>query len=94
MVTMLSNILVVLFLSIFVYYLVKLFGSQILTLRPTWSPKRAAVFTILKFKHQFKNLNYYSMPDSILIILRKRLLFICLLIILVGLFVFTVLAMN
>jgi hypothetical protein len=48
----------------------------------------------IKFKHQFKNLNYYSMPESILIVLRKRLLFLCLFTILVWLFIFTAFTFN
>ena len=39
--------------------------------------RRDAVITKLKFKRQFKQLNYYSMPNSILFVLRKRLNFIC-----------------
>jgi len=28
---------------------------------------------LLQFKQQFKNLNYYSIPSSILFVVRKRL---------------------
>lgn len=31
-------------------------------------------FTNIKFKHQFKNLNFYSMPESVSIAFRRRLL--------------------
>ena len=31
----------------------------------------------LKFKQHFKNLNYYSMPSSILFAFRKRVNFLC-----------------
>jgi len=31
-------------------------------------------FINIKFKHQFKNLNFYSMPESVSIAFRRRLL--------------------
>lgn len=33
-------------------------------------------FNKIKFKQRFRNLNYYSMPDSILFAFRKRVHFV------------------
>lgn len=43
----------------------------------------------IKFKNHFKNLNYYSMPTSILFIVRKRLNFVFSFIFAFGLLLFT-----
>ena len=45
----------------------------------------------VKFKHQFKNINYYSLPNSILIVLRKRLLFVSMCCILIFAAIYTIL---
>lgn len=47
--------------------------------------------TPVKFKQHFKNLNYYSMPDSILFTFRKRLHFILYFFFLLFTIVFTIL---
>lgn len=38
---------------------------------------RNSVIKQLRFTKQFKQLNYYSMPNSILFVVRKRLNFLC-----------------
>lgn len=48
-------------------------------------------FNTIKFKHQFKHLNFYSMPESILITLRRRLLNIFLFVALLFIFIFSTL---
>ena len=47
------------------------------------------LFVSMKFKNHFKSLNYYSIPSSILFILRKRLNFITLSVIFFTTFVLT-----
>jgi len=50
---------------------------------------RAEALKQMKFKQQFKHLNYYSMPDSIGFVLRKRLNLLCNFFIIVGLFLYS-----
>lgn len=45
----------------------------------------------IKFKQHFKNLNYYSMPDSILFAFRKRLHFVLYFLFTIALTILTVL---
>jgi len=47
-------------------------------------------FSNIKFKHQFKSLNFYSMPESTLIALRRRLLKVVFFIALLATFWFSV----
>jgi hypothetical protein len=48
-------------------------------------------FANIKFKHQFKSLNFYSMPESTLIALRRRLLKVYLFVALLFTFFFSML---
>ena len=45
----------------------------------------------VKFKMQFRHLNYYSMPESTLIVFRKRLNFVGLMIAVYSFFFITIL---
>lgn len=38
---------------------------------------KISIVETLRFKKQFKQLNYYSMPKSILFVIRKRFNFLC-----------------
>jgi len=44
----------------------------------------------IRFKMQFRHLNYYSMPESTLIVFRKRLNFIGLMLAIYGFFFLTI----
>lgn len=44
---------------------------------------------LTKFKSHFKNLNYYSMPESILFIVRKRLNFVFNFLLLIFVLIYT-----
>lgn len=48
-------------------------------------------FSNIKFKHQFKNLNFYSMPESTSIAFRRRLLNLYLFASLIIVLVYTIL---
>jgi len=44
----------------------------------------------IKFKNHFKNLNFYSMPASILFIVRKRLNFVFTFLLIIYIFIFSI----
>ncbi len=46
--------------------------------------------TGIKFKQQFKSLTFYSMPDSILFAVRKRLNFVFFWVVIIGIVFFSV----
>lgn len=52
--------------------------------------KRPNKFPV-RFKQHFKNLNYYSMPNSILFVVRKRVNFFTLFFSFLGMVLFTLL---